>query len=398
MSILNESQKIQSELTNIRKQLHMNPELDMALAQTIAFVRKTLTEMGIESKMVGTAGITALIGNGKGPTVLLRADMDALPVKEEAEIDFPSTNGAMHACGHDIHTTMLLGAAKLLKAKETEINGYVKLMFQPGEETLRGAVDMVNNGILENPKVDAAMMIHVMTGMPLPTGKVLLPDAGPVSASADIFEIKILGKGGHGAMPEQTIDPLNIAAHLHLALQAIPSREVGASDPVALTIGCMSGGTAHNVIPDYAVIKGSIRTFNDQTREFIAGRLHEITNSVVSTFRGKAEINFIKGCPSVVNDEKLYAVMQKTVTNTLGSDAILSLSDLLPGGKMMGSEDFSFVTKEVPSIMISIVTGDAREGYNYPMHHPKAKFDVQKIHEGSAIYAQFALDYLHQDH
>lgn len=394
MSMLKTAELLQSELIKYRSFLHSNPELDLNLEKTSNYVRDALKSMGIDAEVVGESGLTALIGNGNGPTVLLRADMDALPILEEADIECKSINGSMHACGHDIHTTMLLGAAKLLKEKESEINGYVKLMFQPGEETLNGAKDMINNGILENPKVDAAMMIHVITGMPITTGSVLIPEPGAVSASSDNFDIQINGRGGHGAMPDFTIDPLNIASHLHIALQAIVSREVAPADPVAVTIGSINGGTANNVIPDKAYIKGTVRTFDNQTRDFIQNRIIELSSGVASSFRGSAEVDYRRGCPSVVSDIDVTNIMKDTVANLLGEDRIISFDDVMQGGKMMGSEDFSFVTQKVPSVMISYSTGDSRNGYNYPLHHPKAKFDVSSIYEGSAIYAQFALNYL----
>jgi len=394
MSILKKAESLQTELIKHRSFLHSNPELDLDLDKTRNYVYDNLKSMGIDPTIIGKSGLTALIGNGNGPTVLLRADMDALPVLEEADVECKSTNGSMHACGHDIHTTMLLGAAKLLKEKESEINGYVKLMFQPGEETLNGARDMIDNGILENPKVDGAMMIHVLTGMPITTGAVLIPEPGAVSASSDSFDIQINGRGGHGAMPDFTVDPLNIASHLHIALQAIVSREVAPADPVAVTIGSISGGVANNVIPDKAYLKGTVRTFDNKTRDFIENRIIELSNGTASLFRGSAEVNYKKGCPSVISDTDVTDIMKNTVADLLGEERIISFQDIMQGGKMMGSEDFAFVTQKVPSVMISYVTGDAREGYNYPLHHPKAKFDVSKIYEGSAIYAQFALNYL----
>lgn len=394
MTLLESAKKLQEEIIAHRTFLHQNPELGMSLPITSEYVETKLTEMGITVMRMGESAITALIGNGKGKTVLLRADMDALPILEETDEAFASTNGAMHACGHDLHTSVLLGAAKLLKERETEINGYVKLMFQPAEETLEGAKFMVENGILENPKVDAAMMMHVMTGAPVPAGLVVVPVAGKVSASSDIFDIKVFGKGGHGAMPQETVDPLNIASHIHLSLQEIISREVAAFDPVVVTIGAIIGGDAFNVIPDQAILKGTIRTFDGKTREYVKKRVVEIAESVATTFRGRAQVIYQNGCPSVSNDGGLVSIMNGAAKKIVGEKRVFPLDALMPGGKMMGSEDFSYVTEHVPSVMISLTTGDANNGYIYPMHHPKAKFDTTSIYEGAAVYAQFALDYL----
>ncbi len=219
-----------------------------------------------------------------GKCFLIRGDMDALPIKEEAEVDFKSENENMHACGHDFHTTMLYGAAKLLKEHEDELAGTVKLMFQPGEEVLQGAKVMVEEGILENPKVDAAAMIHVFPGLPLKSGTVLVPEAGPFASTSDWFEIKIQGKGGHAAMPELSINPLTVMSHIHLALHALEAREISMYDSAVISTTIMKGGVVDNAIPDTAYMRGTIRTFDDKVRKFIFKRIPEIAEGIAQSF------------------------------------------------------------------------------------------------------------------
>ncbi|MNI02849.1 putative hydrolase YxeP [compost metagenome] len=321
--------------------------------------------------------------------------MDGLPIQEETELSFASLNGNMHACGHDLHTSMLLGAAEILKAHEGQLRGTVKLMFQPGEETLQGAKMMLEHGILENPKVDAAMMLHVLTGMPIPAGQFVVPEAGEaISASSDWFELIIRGRGAHGAMPSAAVDPLNVAAHLHLALQGIISREVSPMESAVLTIGVMEGGSTNNVIPDTARMKGSVRTFDAVLRDTIETRIHEISAGIGDIFHAKVDVIYTRGCPEVKIDPELNRQMRTTLGNTFGASSCTGLAQLIPGGKLMGSEDFSFVSQAVPSTSVFLNAGNTGEGYGYPMHHPKTMFSDEVLHRGAAAYAAFARDWL----
>ena len=226
--LLKEANNYQEKIREERRYLHQHPETGFGLTETKAFVKKELQDMGYEPVECGKAGLIVLAGGKKeGKVFMIRGDMDALPIEEKADVEFASTNGNMHACGHDMHTAMMLGAARLLKEHEEEIPGTVKLMFQPAEEIFEGSHDMIEAGLLENPSVDAAMMIHVMAGMPFPAGTVVVSSPGVSAPAADIFEIKIKGKGCHGSMPNAGIDPLNAAAHLLIALQEINTRELG---------------------------------------------------------------------------------------------------------------------------------------------------------------------------
>ncbi|MCK5737063.1 MAG: amidohydrolase, partial [Spirochaetaceae bacterium] len=301
--LLGEAKSLNKSLLEWRRFLHKNAEVHTILPITTAYVMDRLKEMGYNPVEICKSGVLAVISGKKpGKTILLRGDMDALPITEETNLEFKSETGNMHACGHDFHTSMLLGAARLLKKHEDEIEGTVKLMFQPAEETLTGAKLMIEAGILENPEVDAAMMIHVFSGMPFPEGSVIFAGSGIISATSDWFKINIKGRGGHGAMPHTAIDPLNAAAHIHIALGEINSREIDPNETGVVTVGQMHGGTTGNIIPDTAFLSGTIRTYNDETREFIKKRVVEISEGIGRTFRCDVEVELSKPCPAVVND------------------------------------------------------------------------------------------------
>lgn len=401
--LLQEAKELSEQLVATRRYLHTHPGTGFDIADTVAYVKEELTKMGYAPKECGKAGIVALAGGKKpGKVFLLRADMDALPIAEEAEVDFPSTNGRMHACGHDMHTTMLLGAAKLLKMHEDEIEGTVKLMFQPAEEVFEGSHDMIEAGVLENPHVDAALMIHVMAGMPFAAGTVVVSAPGVSAPAADYFEIKVQGTGCHGSMPNAGVDPITAAAHILIALQELHARELALSDRAVLTIGTMHAGAAANAIPDTAVMGGSIRTFDEEVRTYLKKRLEEISESVAKAFRAEAAVTFGSGCPTLVNDGSLSEALDGYMKELLGAQGAFSVVQLnaMAGegqsrsSKSAGSEDFAYVSQEVPSIMLALAAGQPEKGYTYPQHHPKVKFDESALPVGSAVYAYAALRWL----
>lgn len=401
--LLKEASELSEKLISTRRYLHQNAETGFELTKTTEFVRKELTAMGYKPEDCGKAGITATVG-GKNPgkVFLLRSDMDALPIKEEADVDFQCKNGKMHACGHDMHTAMLLGAAQLLKKYENEIHGTVKLMFQPAEEIFEGSGNMIESGLLENPKVDAALMIHVMAGMPFEPGTVIVSDPGVSAPAADYFDITVQGKGCHGSMPNTGVDPVNAAAHIILALQEINSRELAVTDKAVLTVGTIHGGTAANAIPDSVVMGGSIRTYDEETRSFIKTRLEEIASGTAKAFRAETKINFGSGCPTLVNDKELSLSAEKYTTELLGEKKAFSVSRLsaMSGGgasKSAGSEDFAYVSHKVPSIMLALAAGQPEKGYIYPQHHPKVKFDENALPIGAAVYAYNAIRWLKEN-
>ena len=378
------------EFIENRRYLHTIPGTGFDLEETLSFVSEKLTELDIPHTRCGKAGILATLGGKQpGKVFLLRSDMDALPVAEESGEPFSAHNGKMHACGHDLHTTILLGAAKLLKEQEAAIPGTVKLMFQPAEEIFKGAEDMIAAGILENPPVDAAMMGHVFAGMPMPTGMICVAD-GISNAAADVFTIRIQGKGCHGSSPNAGIDPLLAGAHILIALQELHSRELAMSDEVALTFGAFHAGIAANVIPDSAEMRGTLRTFNEELRAHVKQRMEDIVTGLARAFRAEATIEYTSGCPVMENNSELSASIAGYLRDMLGPQAVIPLKNM----KAAGSEDFACVAQAVPAVMLGIPAGNPQEGYGFPQHHPKVRFDEQVLPLGAAAYACAALRWL----
>lgn len=401
--LLEEAAQLQETLISNRRYLHTHPGAGFDLKDTHDFVKNALMDMGYEPMECGKAGLIALAGGKRaGKVCLLRADMDALPIKEEADIDFASANGCMHACGHDLHTAMLLGAAKLLKMHENEIEGTVKLMFQPAEEIFEGSHDMIEAGLLKNPDVDSALMIHVMAGMPFEAGTVIVSAPGISAPAADYFEIRVQGSGCHGSMPNLGVDPLNAAAHILIALQEIHSRELAMGDRAVLTIGTMHAGTAANAIPDLAVMGGSIRTFDEEVRSFIKERVVQLAEGIAESFRAEAEVIFGSGCPTLVNDQDLSLCAEKYAKELLGGGKAFSVKELnamsgeQKSPKTAGSEDFAYVSQKVPSVMLALAAGQPQKGYTYPQHHPMVRFDEDALVNGSAVYAYMAMRWLEE--
>ena len=401
--LLQEAQGLKQKLIENRRYLHMHPETGFDLKDTVSYVKKELIAIGYEPVECGKAGLIAIAGGKKpGKVFLIRGDMDALPVKEESEEPFASDNGKMHACGHDMHTTMMLGAAKLLKSHEDEIEGTVKLMFQPSEETFEGANDMIKNGVLKNPDVNAALMIHVMAGMPMDPGTVIVCDGGVSAPAAEYCSIPIKGKGCHGSMPNNGIDPITVAAHIITGLQEIHARELALSDEAVLTIGTIHAGNAGNVIPDTAEMSGTIRTYDEDTRKFLKTRMTEIATGIAASFRATAEVSFGSGCPTLLNDGELSSSITKYLKELLGPTSafsagqLQSMSGTKKAAKTSGSEDFAYVSQEVPSIMLALAAGHPEKGFCYSQHHPKVRFDEEVLPGGSAVYAYTAMRWLEE--
>lgn len=396
-TLLKEAEKLQSELMAMRRHLHAHPEVGFDLPCTKAFVMQKLTEFGYTPQQMGKCGVIAIAG-GKHPgkTILLRADMDALPLNEEADVEYRSqTEGKMHGCGHDMHTAMLLGAAKLLKQHEDEIYGTVKLEFQPAEEIFKGSVDMMNAGLLENPHVDAAVMMHVTVGTPLPSGTVMVSGGGISSTSCEQYHITVQGKGGHGSTPHEAIDPITAAAHIHIALQEINSRELEGNQFGIFTTGRFEAGKTSNVIPDRAEMWGTIRTVDadNQVGELIKTRMQQICEGIAAAFRCKATVEFYDYCPCMVIDGNLAEDTLNFMQELFGNGA-MDLSVISGGKAGGGSEDFAFVSHRVPTVSMFLMTGSTNDGYTFSQHHPKVRFDDSVLYRGSAAYAYVALRWL----
>lgn len=407
--ILEKAKSLQEELVAHRRYLHAHPGVAFNLDETYEYVYEQLIQMGYSPNSYGKCGLIAICGHKtKGKTILLRADMDALPITEETDVAFKSTNGAMHACGHDLHTTMLLGAARMLKEMEDDLNGRVIFLFQPAEETFEGAKDMIEAGVLRDTQPDAAIMLHNTVGMPFETGSVIVCDGGVSAPAADYFEIQIQGKGCHGAMPQLGIDPITTAAHIVLALQEIHARELAMSDEAALTIGTIHAGNASNAIPDTATLGGTLRTYDEETRAYAKQRMEEIITNVATAYRATAELKFTSGCPTLMNDATLSKEVTGYMKELLGPYMAFSKGDLEAmaaasgaGGKKAakatGSEDFAYFSQEVPAIMLAIAAGKATDGYTIPLHHPQANFDENILAYGAAVFAWNAIRWL-DDH
>ena len=399
MDILKEAMGLHPRITEHRRWLHAHAETGFRLENTKTYVRTTLESIGYHPTECGKCGLVATVGGKKdGRCFLLRADMDALPIQEETDSPFGCPNGNMHACGHDMHTAMLLGAAQLLKNHEEELEGTVKLMFQPAEEIFEGSQDMIENGVLENPEVDAGMMIHVSTAVPIPAGTVLVSPPGVSAPAADYFTIRVHGKGCHGSAPQDGIDPLTAAAHILIALQEIKARELGIADQAVLTIGTMHAGNASNAIPDTATMGGTIRTFDEKLRSRIRQRITDISQGIAAAFRAGAEVTFDSGCPTLVNDDALCLEAETYLTELLGADKALSVAKL-GGGKPSGggSEDFAYVSQKIPTVMLALAAGEPKNGCTYPLHHPKVTFDEAALPYGCAAFVCMAMRYL-QEH
>ena len=400
--IMKSAKQYEEQMIADRRKLHSCPGVGFDLNDTVAYVKAELTAMGYAPQDCGKAGVVALAGGKKpGKVFLLRADMDALPMAEESGEDFASQNGVAHACGHDLHTAMLLGAARILKDHEDEIEGTVKLMFQPAEEIFEGAYDMIQAGVLENPKVDAGMMAHVTSGMPFPPGTPLIMSPGVSASACDFFEIKIQGRGCHGSTPELGVDPITVAAHMVLALQEINAREISMYDNAALTLGTLQAGNANNIIPDTAILKGSLRTLDEEVRANIKTRMNDIVTGMAKLYRAEAELIFGSGCPSLLNDKDVsdsVAKYAKELFTPRGAFTTAELAAMSGGGSKGagGSEDFAYVTRQIPALMIALAAGQPQAGYTFPGHHPKVRFDENVLMKGAGLFAYAAMRWLEE--
>lgn len=388
-NFIKQAELIKDDILSYRRTIHNNPEVGDKLPKTKGYVMDKLREFGYDPTEICESGIVATIeGNKPGKVFLLRADMDALPMEEFTECDFKSTNGCMHSCGHDMHTAMLLGAAKLLKQNQDQIEGTVKLVFQPDEEGFTGAKKMIKSGVLKNPKVDAAMAMHVHSGTP---SNVVLYGLGTSIAGCNRFRIVVKGTGCHGALPETGVDPINIASHIYLSLQEVISREISATKPAVLTIGKFAGGDAPNIIPEEVVMEGTIRSLDKELGEFIFNRINEIATSTAKMFRGQAELIELSSVPPLANDTDLANELGNYVKDLVGEKAVVSFE-----GGGMGSEDFASYSYEVPSVYFMLGAGTKQENplYGLPMHNNKVVFNEDIMVTGAAMHAYCAIQWL----
>lgn len=379
--------ELKDETIANRRHIHKNAETGLDLPKTKAYVMEKLTEYGLEPKDCGY-GVTATLGKG-GKVLLLRADMDALPMPEESGEEFACPTGKeAHTCGHDVHAAMLLTAAKMLKEKEDTLEGTIKFMFQPAEETFEGSKNMIENGILENPPVDAALAYHVSPGK-MPIGLFMYNDKDTMMYSVDGFKITIHGKGSHGAYPHVGIDPINIGVHIHLALQELIARESDPTHSCVLTIGQFAGGTAANIIPETAVLQGTIRTNKPEARELLVRRMKEVAEKTAAVYNGTVDIEMISEVPPLICNPKL-------TDEVVGYMQELGIPGLTPypGISASASEDFAVIAEKVPSTFMYLSAGYLDERGQYPAHHPKAQFNEDVCPIGAACLAHCASQWL----
>lgn len=379
--------ELKDETIANRRHIHKNAETGLDLPKTKAYVMEKLTEYGLEPKDCGY-GVTATLGKG-GKVLLLRADMDALPMPEESGEEFACPTGKeAHTCGHDFHAAMLLTAAKMLKEKEDTLEGTIKFMFQPAEETFEGSKNMIENGILENPPVDAALAYHVSPGK-MPIGLFMYNDKDTMMYSVDGFKITIHGKGSHGAYPHVGVDPINIGVHIHLALQELIARESDPTHSCVLTIGQFAGGTAANIIPETAVLQGTIRTNKSEARELLVRRMKEVAEKTAAVYNGTVDIEMISEVPPLICNPKL-------TDEVVGYMQELGIPGLTPypGISASASEDFAVIAEKVPSTFMYLSAGYLDERGQYPAHHPKAQFNEDVCPIGAACLAHCASQWL----
>lgn len=394
--LFTEAKALLPTLSRHRRWLHAHPGVAFDLEDTLAYVRDELKKLGLSPVPCGRAGLTATIGSGEG-CILLRADLDALPIPEESGEPFASTNGAMHACGHDLHTAMLLGAAELLKAHESQLKGTVKLMFQPAEEVFEGARDMIEAGVLESPAPHAAVMLHVTTGAPMPTGLIITMAPGVSAPAADYFTIRVQGRGCHGSTPHQGVDALTAAAHILLALQELHARELAPGTEAVLTVGTIQGGTATNAIADSCRLSGTIRTYDETTRTALKNRMTQIASAIASAYRASAAVEFGSCTPTLTNDAALARAVPGYLRELLPKRMVLSAAHLPGNTRSGGSEDFAYVSQRIPTLMMALSAGNRAEGYTHPLHHPKVRLDERAMPYGAAALAHTAMRWL-EDH
>ena len=379
--------ELKDETIANRRHIHKNAETGLDLPKTKAYVMEKLTEYGLEPKDCGY-GVTATLGKG-GKVLLLRADMDALPMPEESGEEFACPTGKeAHTCGHDFHAAMLLTAAKMLKEKEDTLEGTIKFMFQPAEETFEGSKNMIENGILENPPVDAALAYHVSPGK-MPIGLFMYNDKDTMMYSVDGFKITIHGKGSHGAYPHVGVDPINIGVHIHLALQELIARESDPTHSCVLTIGQFAGGTAANIMPETAVLQGTIRTNKPEARELLVRRMKEVAEKTAAVYNGTVDIEMISEVPPLICNPKL-------TDEVVGYMQELGIPGLTPypGISASASEDFAVIAEKVPSTFMYLSAGYLDERGQYPAHHPKAQFNEDVCPIGAACLAHCASQWL----
>lgn len=387
MNFTTQSTTLFPYLRDVRRDLHRHPELGFQERRTAGIVARELRQFGFEVQTgIGQTGVVGLLsGPRPGPTVLLRFDMDALPVAEENEVDYRSQEaGRMHACGHDGHVAIGLGVAQLLARYRDDLSGVLKFVFQPAEEGLGGAFAMIADGVLENPRPDVALAMHLWNHLDL--GQLRVTE-GPCMASSSVFTLTVDGQGGHGAAPHKATDPVLAAAHIVAALQSIVSRNVDPLDSVVVTVGQFSAGSNFNVIPERALLKGTVRSYDAETHRLIYRRILEMARNMATAFGCQASMETVAIVPAVVNDERVVGVVREAAKGVVPAQNVVD-------GRDMASEDMGHILEEIPGCYFFVGSRNEAAGYHYPHHHPRFDFDERAMINGVAVMAHAAAHYV----
>lgn len=386
---LEEANNIKDIIISWRRDFHMHPELGYEEKRTSSIIKEFLNKNRIEYTETAVTGICAVI-KGKGEkTIAIRADMDALPLQDNKNCNYASKiSGKMHACGHDAHTAILLGTALILNNMKDKLNGNVKLFFEPAEETTGGAKVMIKEGVLQNPQVDAVIGLHVDEN--INCGKVGIKK-GVVNAASNPFTIKIKGKGGHGANPHTTIDPIFISGSIIVNLQSIVSRELPPQHPAVVTIGSINGGTAQNIIPEEVTISGIIRTMTSEDREYVKRRIVEITEGVTNSLRGRCEITIEESYPCLYNNDNMYDLFLHSASKVIKEDNVVKLDN-----PNMGVESFAYFSMERPSLFYYLGVKNEEKGIVNPAHGSLFDIDEDSLPIGVATQCELAVDFLNK--
>lgn len=388
VDIAKEVKALEEELIHLRRDFHTYPELGYQEFRSQEIIEKYLEDLGLEVNRMTKTGVVGLLkGENPGPTLLMRADMDALPIEEETGLSFQSKNkGLMHACAHDGHMATLLIAAKILTKSKDKIHGNIKFVFQPNEEDA-GAKAMVKAGVLENPKVDASIGIHIWT--PVEVGQISVQE-GPVMGAHDNFKVTIKGRGGHSSSPHNAIDPVIVAAQVILSAQHIETKQINALTPTVVSFSSIHAGTASNIIPEEVIMQGTLRYLYDGSDEGVEKprvRLEKIVKGISETFGAEGEIEFYPANFTVSNHPNIANLVKKHAAEVVGEENVVPYMT-------MAGEDFSEFTIGIPSTFYFIGAGNQKEGKSYPHHHPKFDIDERALSIGVEMHVRTALDYL----
>ncbi|MCU0489707.1 MAG: amidohydrolase [Anaerolineales bacterium] len=388
IDLLSEAEQLFEYTRALRRDFHRHPELGFQEVRTAGIVARELAALGLEvSSGIAETGVIALVeGEQPGPVALLRFDMDALPILEQNQVEYASEKaGVMHACGHDGHTAIGLTVARLLSAQRAGLHGTAKLVFQPAEEGLGGAKRMVDEGVLENPRPDLSLSLHLWNERPL--GWLGIAD-GPTMAAAEIFKLRLTGRGGHGAVPNLAIDPVVAAAQVISALQSVVSRNVSPLDAAVISVTTVQAGEAFNVIPSEAVLQGTIRTFKPEVRKRVLERFEQVVGGVAGAMECQAEIELKGITPAVVNDPRIAARVQAAAAR------LFPESPVATGFSTMGSEDMAFMMQDIPGCYFFLGSANSERGLDYAHHHPRFDFDERVLPRAAALMAAAAMEFL----